>query len=74
MTGKHVVVTGAGTGIGRAIAVRLAREGASLTLPGSGSWPARTAVSLVAVGIGVLAVASALLRWRLWIVDRALPV
>ena len=32
MTGKHVVVTGAGTGIGRAIAVRLAREGASLTL------------------------------------------
>jgi NAD(P)-dependent dehydrogenase (short-subunit alcohol dehydrogenase family) len=32
MTGKHVVVTGAGTGIGRAIALRLAREGASLTL------------------------------------------
>ena len=32
MTGKHVVVTGAGTGIGRAIAVRLARDGASLTL------------------------------------------
>jgi signal transduction histidine kinase len=44
-----------------------------LALPGSGSWPARTAVSLVAVGIGVLAVASALLRWRLWIIDRALP-
>jgi signal transduction histidine kinase len=51
----------------------VAIEGASLTLPGSGSWPARTAVSLLAVGIGVLAVASALLRWRLWIVDRALP-
>ena len=32
MTGKHVVVTGAGTGIGRAIAGRLARDGASLTL------------------------------------------
>jgi len=32
MTGKHVVVTGAGSGIGRAIALRLAREGASLTL------------------------------------------
>ena len=32
MAGKHVVVTGAGTGIGRAIALRLAREGASLTL------------------------------------------
>ena len=32
MTGKHVVVAGAGTGIGRAIALRLAREGASVTL------------------------------------------
>jgi NAD(P)-dependent dehydrogenase (short-subunit alcohol dehydrogenase family) len=32
MTGKHVVVTGAGTGIGRAVARRLARDGASLTL------------------------------------------
>lgn len=32
MAGKHVVVTGAGTGIGRAIAVRLAKEGATPTL------------------------------------------
>jgi 3-oxoacyl-[acyl-carrier protein] reductase len=32
MIGKHVVVTGAGTGIGRAIAGRLSHEGASLTL------------------------------------------
>jgi len=32
MTGKHVVVTGAGTGIGRAIAMRVAREGATPTL------------------------------------------
>jgi len=32
MTGKHIVVTGAGTGIGRAIAQRLGRDGASLTL------------------------------------------
>jgi len=32
MSGKHVVVTGAGTGIGRAIALRLARDGASVTL------------------------------------------
>ena len=32
LDGKHVVVTGAGTGIGRAIARRLAEEGASLTL------------------------------------------
>lgn len=30
--GKHVVVTGAGTGIGRAIALRLAGEGATLSL------------------------------------------
>jgi NAD(P)-dependent dehydrogenase (short-subunit alcohol dehydrogenase family) len=32
LDGKHIVVTGAGTGIGRAIAQRLAGEGARLTL------------------------------------------
>jgi NAD(P)-dependent dehydrogenase (short-subunit alcohol dehydrogenase family) len=32
LEGKHVVVTGAGTGIGRAIAQRLGEEGARLTL------------------------------------------
>jgi NAD(P)-dependent dehydrogenase (short-subunit alcohol dehydrogenase family) len=32
MNGRHVVVTGAGRGIGKAIALRLAHEGASLSL------------------------------------------
>ncbi|MFT7678537.1 MAG: NAD(P)-dependent dehydrogenase (short-subunit alcohol dehydrogenase family) [Planctomycetota bacterium] len=32
LAGRHVLVTGAGTGIGRAIALRLAEEGASLSL------------------------------------------
>jgi NAD(P)-dependent dehydrogenase (short-subunit alcohol dehydrogenase family) len=36
MIGKHVVVTGGGTGIGRAIAERVAREGASVTLVARG--------------------------------------
>ena len=32
MSDRHVVVTGAGTGIGRAIALRLAQDGAAVTL------------------------------------------
>ncbi len=41
MTGKHIVVTGAGTGIGRAIARRLGRDGASVTLLARDSGQAR---------------------------------
>ena len=48
-------------------------ELALFTLPGSSSWPVRVTVSITAVGIGLLGVAAALLRWRLWIVDQALP-
>lgn len=36
MNGRHVVVTGAGRGIGKAIALRLAREGARLSLVARG--------------------------------------
>jgi signal transduction histidine kinase len=48
-------------------------ELAFLTLPGAGSWPVRIAISVATVGVGLLGVAAALLRWRLWIVDQALP-
>jgi 3-oxoacyl-[acyl-carrier protein] reductase len=34
LAGRHIIVTGAGSGIGRAIALRLAHDGASLTLVG----------------------------------------
>jgi signal transduction histidine kinase len=48
-------------------------ELALLTLPGTESWPVRIAISVATVGVGVLGVAAALLRWRLWVVDQALP-
>ena len=37
MSARHVVVTGAGTGIGRSIALRFAREGATLSLLARGA-------------------------------------
>lgn len=56
-----------------ALAATVLLEFELLTLPGAGSWPVRIAISVAAVGVGVLGVAAALLRWRLWVIDRALP-
>jgi signal transduction histidine kinase len=43
------------------------------TLPFVDDSPVQFAAAVVAVGVGALGVAAALLRWRLWIVDQALP-
>ncbi len=43
------------------------------TLPGIDAGKVHLAVAIVAVAVGALGVAAALLRWRLWIVDQALP-
>jgi ketoreductase len=55
--GQHVLVSGAGSGIGRAIALRLARQGARLCLIGRRSAPLRATAELAeAAGAqGVLA-------------------
>ncbi len=43
------------------------------TLPGVEAGKVHFAVALVAVAVGAFGVAAALLRWRLWVVDQALP-
>jgi signal transduction histidine kinase len=44
-----------------------------LTLPFVDHRPIQFAAAVIAVGVGALGVAAGLLRWRLWIVDQALP-
>jgi len=50
-SGRHIVVSGAGSGIGRAISLRLAREGAQLSLVARNEARLReTAASIVSAG------------------------
>lgn len=57
--GTHVVVTGAGTGIGRAIAERFASEAATLTLIGRRREPLEAAAEAIAAAGGEAGVALA---------------
>lgn len=60
LAGKHVLVTGAGTGIGRAVALRLARSGAKLSLLGRRSGPLGESAALaLAAGAQGCSVATA---------------
>ena len=43
------------------------------TLPGVEAGKVHFVIALVAVAVGAFGVAAALLRWRLWVVDQALP-
>jgi NAD(P)-dependent dehydrogenase (short-subunit alcohol dehydrogenase family) len=56
---KHVVVTGAGTGIGRAVAQRFASEAASVTLVGRRAEPLESAAKAIADAGGVAGIAVA---------------
>jgi signal transduction histidine kinase len=48
-------------------------EVALRTLPGVNAGKVHFAIAVVAVAVGAFGVAAALLRWRLWLVDQALP-
>jgi hypothetical protein len=55
------------------LATSILLEVALRTLPGLESRRLQLVVAVIAVGVGGFGVAAALLRWRLWIVDQALP-
>jgi len=54
-TGQHFLVTGAGTGIGRAISLRLAEDGAALSLLGRRVEPLEETAAMIAGDVGVVA-------------------
>ena len=55
------------------LAISVVLEVALRILPGAQEGRLQLLGTVLAVGLGQLAIAAALLRWRLWVVDQALP-